>query len=647
MPHLEISRDTHHINLAKELDLLTSLNASQKQHYIIVYESWLKDIKDFFPERSLLPALDIHTLDYPADAASLLFIGPPGFSEPSQVIALRQRLDLPIGMLTGSQPDTIVQRLCQLPPVAPGQDILIDRITPGTVREEEGCTLYPEGSLQDERATLAVLAEEVRLLAVTTHGRGDAIYLPHVMLCGRQGEHVLTGEYRLPACVYDGDCFYRGRSRFLAHQVRTRVLFLNSCASLSGQNGLFAEKFALDAAVTSGTEVSHLIGSPLVRYGEPAQARFLSLLLNQGLAIGQAITLLDDAITYRSLDIATLLLYGDPAAIFSPTSAGNVLYVDPMSQSCEVPSGTALLVFTCQPAKGNFLVLAGPAALTTYPTRAGFFAFANAQHIPPGTYRWRYVDVADFSKRIQQQALEPLQRFKQLRLFDIHPHKMSGRLLDLENRSLQLRDGLRALIVENTLQKLDKPLQQVARTVKQIDEAVLDALIAKASHSMYHLVEVYRQECQLVVEQSELLSCPYCQQIVNCLLWQHPVDVTFKRRVVLCPRCGYVADQPAESSASATFCLATPALKKGRTSTITLEFQGVMAPSVLACVLVDTYRFDTPPVFIRQDIDENQLSCQFSLGIPASLPSHNFWLATYMVSNGMVSTWGTNIWIRP
>jgi hypothetical protein len=243
--------------------------------------------------------------------------------------------------------------------------------------------------------------------------------------------------------------------------------------------------------------------------------------------------------------------------------------------------------------------------------------------------------------------LEPLQRFKQLRLFDIHPHKMSGRLLDLENRSLQLRDGLRALIIENTLQKLDKPLRQVVRTVKQIDEVVLDALIAKASHSMYHLVEVYRQECQLVVEQSKLLSCPYCQQIVNCLLWQHPVDVTFKRRVVLCPRCGYVADQPAESPASATFCLTTPALKKGRTSTITLEFQGVMAPGVLACVLVDTYRFGAPPVFIRQDIDEGQLSCQFSLGIPASLPSHNFWLAAYMVSNGMVSTWGTNIWIRP
>lgn len=630
------------------------LPISTGKDWVIIYQPWLHQLEPLFPDRPVLgagsPGELLETLD---DAATLLLIGPAAFSNPYDAIAIRQELDVPVGLIPAADVAEAVMRvercLSRNGPLCQSKDVLLDNTQPGKEAESAWWRSFPEGSVTDREKAHALLSEAVPLLAITAHGRGDNVYLPaYLLLCGRHGGPPLasTCEQRLPACAHTGSCFIQKSQLVNVSQLQPQILFLNSCASISGQTGLFAASYSLDTAILQETTIPHFIGSPLVRYGEYGQAILLSILLHEGLSIGQAVHLVDDTVWFRGLDKQTLLLYGDPSTRFAEPTRGTLLYTESTAAQCEVQSAYAAMFVPHSSTRNRLLMVEGPAPVRALPTRLGYFVFGDAGLVP-GTYTWKTVEIDDVKADIEHRLTRPIRRLRQLGILNIHPHKLSGRIADLENRSVQFRHSVKDLLISNAFSEVERKLSQADRAVDQVDHVIMDDLTQRSSRG-FHIAEEYQPECRLSSLIETAQECPHCGSPTRSAIWEHHIEHGFARRTTECYRCGYLADQPADSDIQAVLVPDSPIWESDKPLSFELRFtQPPVGHHPLSCLILDTQRFGVDGIIQRTTTDEKTALYRFSLDAPTGLPPHHFWVRAYLVNHGEIHCWSSNVWITP
>ncbi len=621
------------------------------EHWVVVYEPWFEALAPLLGNRPVITAQSLEELqEKQVGSVTLMIVGPSVLTDPFQALALRQRLDMPIGLIpaeTIEEAQQLILRTTHRNVSMPNEDILIDRTTQGVARTSKQRRVFPEGSIDNENLTVSLMTHPVRLLAITTHGRNDVVYLPHALLCGRNGTSEQFGDNdKLPACVSSGKCFHKEQRLISPADLQASILFLNSCTAMSGFSGIFSPDFSLDAAILKSKRVSHFIGSPVVHHGEPAQAELLSILLDHGVSVGQAVEIIDNALFLQSIDTQSLLIYGDPSTQFPSSAAEAVFTAEYAPEICELPSNCSLLFLPILPIPGEVLTVEAPVALRVYPIRTGFLLF-NDQGLPPGIYRWKKVRLKDIVQRIDEQLISPIRDFKHLRNMGIHPHKLPGRITDLENRFTQVRKGFFTLTNEKSLGSLERVLAQVGRIVRDADLVTMDALLDVSSRSAFHMSEIYRVDCGMKTMSPLQEQCSICGHPIREIVWESHLEPHFARRTRQCYRCGYISDIPANQHFQVELCVHPEVAIIGESTCVEVRFSEPPPPqSLLACVLLDTQRFGSPPAVERGIAEGHGCLYRFCLHIPGQLPAHHFWLCFYLVWQGKVFFWGTNIWLK-
>ena len=622
------------------------------EHWVVLYKPWFEVLAPLLENRPITAVQCLEEIrEKRAGSVTLMIIGPSSLTNPFQALALRQRLDMPLGLLPATTVEeaqqSIIHAACQNTPL-PNEDILIDRTTQGDARLSTQRRIFPEGSIVHDSQMFSLLTHPVRLLAITGHGRNDVVHLPHALLCGRNGTSEQFGENdKLAVCAFSGKCFHKEQRRISPLDLQASILFLNSCSAITGSSGIFSPDFSLDAAILKNKRISHFIGSPVIHHGESAQAELLSILLDHGVSIGQAVEIIDNASLLQSIDTQSLLIYGDPSAQFPSSASDPIFIAERSSETCELVANCSLLFVPILPIPEEILTVEAPVPLRVIPIHNGYFLF-NSQGLPPGLYRWKRVCLDDIVRKIDEQLLSPVRDFKQVKNMGIHPHKLPGRITDLENRFARVRKSFFALTSEKSLSSLDRTLAQVGRVVHDADLVTMEALVEVTSRSAFHMSEVYRAECRMKTSSLVLEPCKTCGSPVREVVWESPLEPHFARRTRQCYRCGYISDIPANQQIQAELRLSPEIVMIGESTRVEVRFSEPPPPqSLLSCVLSDTQRFGSPPIVQRGITEGNSCLYRFHLHLSHQLPAHQFWLCFYMVWQGKVFFWETNLWLKP
>ena len=634
---------------------IEELLGPKKIDLVYVFEDWERRLAPAWKEREVRTFSRIDRIEADNSRHStLLVVGPEELIGPFRALEIRQRFDIALGLMLGKGPEEVARRYLQPERKRPDgeRDILIDRTQRGEAVKDGHRWILPEGTLEREEDTVELVTGECRLLAITSHGRSNATYLPQVVLCGRNdrsGPEPM--EHRLAACAHgEQACFFQGRGQVRLEDVSARILFLNSCMSVSGRTGVFSPRFSLDSAAAANAGISHFIGSPTIHHGESCQALLFSQLLNQGIRIGQAIELAEDAVVLRKLDLHSFLIYGDPATRFESNGSEGLALVDPDAGRFSNDEGAALALLPRTPL-GRETVVVERSSTPVYlvPSRIGHFLFSDGA-LPVGDYRWRFVDLDQLRIRVGKELVRPLRRLKTLQMLGVHPKKLSGNISDFENRVIRVRKGFRDLASNRlSASKLDQLFKQIERKKRRMDEAILSDVLERSYRSSFHISEIYRIECFAVDSEDStegLGECGHCGEPTRRILWQHRLDPDFSRITTQCYRCGYLSDQPGRARIEAEFRPVRERFSLGEAIEATLELeQEPPQESLVACTLIDIKRFGVEPACERAMMSSRRH--RFSITAHKQLPPHHFWLKAYLIANHHIHAWGANVWLSP
>lgn len=615
---------------------------------VLVYAPWFRELAGEFLDRRPLPwntLADVRD-EAASTARSVYLIGPGEYLDPFCLMRLRQRLPGALGVQVARDPAEARETLSRRAHNARRtglKDVLIDRTQQGPAHHAGHLEMYHEDTFKEASDTIGVLQRPLRLLAITAHGRDDIVYLPQVVLCGKNALVQPSRGTRLPACTQTGDCLYRGRPVFSPAQLQVGVAFLNTCRSFVGEQGLFQAGYAMDWAFRLNAHLSHYVASPAIHHGEGSQAHLLSRLLDTGMPIGQAVNIVDDLMSFWNREGRCFLIDGDPCTRW-PVRDRPLPIAQPGPDQVTVHDRTfiALLPGECLP--GHHLEVIGLPHVQALPSRNGYYLLSR-EGLEPGTYQTRTHDLGAITSAVQTTLVSTLRQLRHLGILGIHAQKLAGQTNDLENRLKHLRKWLAIFHSTHRFQDITAKLAKNDQIVQGIDATVMAETLDVSARSAFHISEIYRAECELKSVVSVGRPCPHCHDPTAEALWQHSLFSDFQRTARQCFRCGYVSDEPADAPLGGT--LTTPtAAEVGTAFRATLQLdRGVPAGTRVACCVLDTQRYCGQAVQQIVVASEEQTTFEFTMQVPADLPTHHFWVRAYAVRCAQVHFWGANLWI--
>lgn len=183
-------------------------------------------------------------------------------------------------------------------------NLVIDRLSNRKVTSENFKYVSEEKKLS-EMETLELFKRNYNLIAITSHGRVDATYLPNVVLCSKSPCFDSNEELTL-SCENSSQCYYAPRTVLNSSSINSEVLFLNTCNSINSHGTGFNK--AID--FSRNTECRAFIGSPVVHNSTEYQTLiFVNSFIN-GSPIYKALD--DTESSLRSSEQRSMLIVGDP-----------------------------------------------------------------------------------------------------------------------------------------------------------------------------------------------------------------------------------------------------------------------------------------------------------------------------------------------
>ncbi|QUJ67497.1 hypothetical protein KDD30_15960 [Photobacterium sp. GJ3] len=183
-------------------------------------------------------------------------------------------------------------------------NLVIDRLSNRKVTSENFKYVSEEKKLS-EIETLELFKRNYNLIAITSHGRVDATYLPNVVLCSKSSCFDSNEELTL-SCENSSQCYYAPRTVLNSSSINSEVLFLNTCNSINSHGTGF--NTAID--FSRNTKCRAFIGSPVVHNSTEYQTLiFVNSFIN-GNPIYKALD--DTEFSLRSHEQRSMLIVGDP-----------------------------------------------------------------------------------------------------------------------------------------------------------------------------------------------------------------------------------------------------------------------------------------------------------------------------------------------
>jgi hypothetical protein len=598
---------------------------------------------------------DVFNFSY-TKITSVLVILPNSLLNLYKLMKLRQQENVVVGILPMEKVGQVKEKLTRYKKLdLYEENLIIDRINKGGSYKDGRVKVFSEGSIDDFQQTLSLLRDTYSSICLTSHGRGDVIYLPHAILCGKKESAVNTvpdGEFNLPHCHFTGECFYKGREIIKVQQLQYNFLFLNSCSSLNGREGLFNESYAIDQSLLSGKDSLAVIGSPMNRYGNHEQSLMFTYLLNEGLKLSSILNLIEDTVETVELEFKTLLIYGDPQ-LRTPRSLENIeiINIDKETRGLlSTKDHNKIHLITSDFSEDETIYIDGK-DVSVLRTRIGFFVIPIKGEYSNESYKWERVNRSELFKSIIE-INQGVSLFKNLRLYGMKINESPGKLKELESRSTGLEREYLKFLKSNEgsyYKKITKNIKRINSELNIKRDLIVKGLIDSSHKSNLHFYENYRYECLLedfIVSDGK---CPYCDNEIMISKWKHPLKERFSRTLKQCYRCGYLSDTPKTEKSSFAKIVTQSPLKVGESSKVTVSFEEeINGDVILAVVLMDIAKFGIEePIYDTKFLSfTNQKDFHFNLDIPKDLPLHHYWLRVYMLQSGNISSFYTNIWLK-
>ena len=633
--------------------------------YVAVYEPWFEVFTrnvekcGCLKEREFISFTDPFELFNSTQIISTLYIiGPEQIVRPAVLNDFKLLKNLPIGYLSAKTVSAAVDTVKRHDAISKYdrvEDLIVDRQERGSTWKNGNRLGYPEGAIENVDTSRKLLNRDWRMIGITAHGRADVVYFPNILLCGK----TLNGEWktqtsREPACASTGTCFYPDKERLRPSQLNARIVFLNSCTSLTNGQGVFSENYSLDVEASNSCVATHLIGSPIARDGTSEQVHLVSLLLDEAISVGHAVALSEEILLLTGRERPHLLNVGDPATKFAKQPSGQIGQIESLIDAYELDIPYLGLIFTdpgLSEKSGTVLVdVKTGRSMALHTTRIGGFVLPRGA-ISPGLYQAKPLNIFQIVTKIEKALAKPIENYRHIKKVGIHPEKYEGRMKDLESELHRAEDYLKYAQASG-IGKLWKTIERLDTKMKTLDTSIHEDLIQRTVRSPITLSETYRQGCERLTTKLVEKPCQVCGGTVTKTEWEHFLHKQFSRVNFDCSACGASADVPGALVRDSdvypgSLLVDTNNVQKGAEAHVQISISPTLGLSqgLVSVQLMDTNRFVTESAISKASWPNNRQTLTMALRIPNAIPSHHFWVRAYVVKNGTICSFTSNIWI--
>ncbi len=406
--------------------------------------------------------------------------------------------------------------------------------------------------------------DPVEHLIISDHGNEAHMHYGHKVLCGAIAPEYRSGAQRDFSCEWG--CPHD--NRHLASQVAAHHLAILSCSTFTLADGLVPSDFSLLLNFLNGWPISAI--SPYRHaMAVPRHAILLEALLRSGFSLGEMTSLLNGIASFGTLADKPYILLGDPETRLSAEPA-----VKPVVQVAE---SDGLLELEFSQVSGRIVTTKLPPAFveTLLATKGRpavsawsdntkrkgiYFTFAStptsgiatelvlfSNSDLPVRFSVHVAAARTVTAEERDSVVEWLPKIRRQRVFGTDPSFLAT-LEDSLLQTLRHYDTYPALI-ENvyTAGTNDVPTS-LHRRLRKLRETLLLELSARSAERLWlsHHYAGHYSRMQHLAEEDTPRRCHTCGNNVHIVRYEEDSSALPSRDLLMCSRCGIVADQPAQ-----------------------------------------------------------------------------------------------------
>jgi len=416
---------------------------------------------------------------------------------------------------------------------------------------------YDEKSIKEK-----LLSENIRILSVFTHGRGDVIYDSKLYFCGKNPAAELKESSSgiiptpiIPCCDVqnNNDCYKQGEQVF-ACDVSAKLLFANTCFAFAN---IFPRKYTVGWSFLQSF-ASHVITTEKAKDGISVENIFFLCLLKHGFDIGESVIFLNRCITHCYIEKESYFIFGDPSLRLFPQASGKQTF----SYSQE-SSRIKFLINPSQPVSLFYvdidLDIIGDVNkelyfYTTKNIEANYFYYINEKENNLRLFVFKldglpqeielYFQTDNSINYCFKWGQFYLNNWRANRFFKLSYSGEKGLTNSVANDATNLAKlhfiGQHSLFDnEKLIRKSNELFKKTLQSDQMYTEHLLDLIINKS----WIITDSY-QELFTVKENLELERCYICGEILHIRGARHRVLEEFIRYHYNCVNCGAIGDIP-------------------------------------------------------------------------------------------------------
>ncbi|WP_148193205.1 hypothetical protein [Pseudomonas syringae] len=520
--------------------------------------------------------------------------------------------------------------------------LAIDRLKKGGQIETENSRFIYDGALSDGLGIGALFDGSFGVISISSHGRPDALYPPHSLICGAStqfmGSDHYAGRSRNLACQNGEGCYYGSRRRFNAENLNSTVIFLNSCNSGTLGQGYIDAEVCIDISLLKGTG-SIIVASPIIHQANGGHATLFCHLMRAGYNIHEAIHVIEQALMLKQIEQPNLLIFGDGEFSFEPEiSVPDALFVYDGNGDIVTTLTNGLISFLSFENSSEYIFSSHHKNVFVDPTHAGILIYSDGSLVTEKV-------VIDFVSK--QSIRECGGRVDRL-------YKFFPNLISMSLKSGELNNEFNRLIsswdrVDNDIKRLQagnggsvvkikQKIKSVTRHAATLSERLLDKIVSLTSMQAFHITEGYREAT--TVSEVSMTECFQCRGEAYLYTFNF-LSTPYLRYVTQCMFCGVVEDVDSRKEWVKKFDrwpIGNDAIG------VRVSTTGINNGALCGIVLLDTARFLDQPVVATSSVNEDMIALE--LHMPESLPKHHYWAKIYVVDGLNISSIGINLWKR-
>ncbi|MFF0144106.1 hypothetical protein ATK36_4296 [Amycolatopsis sulphurea] len=506
-------------------------------------------------------------------------------------------------------------------------------------------------------AAAVAAADRPNLLMMWGHSREDLFNLGSDCLCGKSFESADTRVGALvPTCVTAGTCVKPGEALPI-NRIGVPTVVMGGCNVLRlGETGLFAPEFSLAFSAQEGGSSAVVTASGVV-IGSLAEYLFLYRLLRGGLAVGEAVRLLNAAMPFLGPDSPSYQVLGE----------GDRVLFDPPPNRAEVRRVGDRVEFT--DVSAEFLTVDLPRFDPALRVRVDgrqelYYAVvprpdAGATAYLFGTGRLDGVDLAvtvdtrppggaDAGAVVA--AVTHLSAYGRL----LRGYHAKLKSLEPEWRSTAthlLRQGAKARFDVRAGADADKRAATTAEQIHNADRVLCQHYLdrtASAKAFTFHEQCLFEDGTFSVVRHGDGGACPYCGDAMMSRLVRSDLVPEVRREVGICRTCGTIWDRP--ETVPAPLLTLDPVLHPTEPTPVGLELRNGLDRTMRGWAGLTVrrakqfgYRVEQPPQRVVLEPGEARTAL-FTLATTAEIPTDAEFLRGYWSSELALTVAQRTIW---